>query len=88
MADDLRHSPETCRAVADEARKPWVGLKPCMPCPAGGIELERVRELLDFYGPNTMLLIGGSLLQARDRLTVETAVFAARVASYFEGKDG
>ncbi len=80
------YSPETCRAVADEARKPWAGLKPCIPCPAGGIALARVPELLDFYGPDTMLLIGGSLLQARERVTAETAAFAARVASYFEGK--
>jgi ribulose-bisphosphate carboxylase large chain len=46
--------------------------------------LERVPELLDFYGPDTLLLIGGSLLSARDRLTEEAAAFAARVAGHFE----
>ena len=46
--------------------------------------LERVPELLDYYGPDTLLLIGGSLLSARDRLTEEAAEFAARVAGHFE----
>jgi ribulose-bisphosphate carboxylase large chain len=44
--------------------------------------LARVPEILDFYGPDTMLLIGGSLLAARDRLTAETAAFTSRVAAH------
>jgi ribulose-bisphosphate carboxylase large chain len=80
------YTPETCKAIASEARRPWAGIKPSMPSPAGGMTLERVPELLDFYGPDTMLLIGGSLLSAGDRLTEEAAAFAARVARHFEGK--
>ena len=57
------------RAVADAARRDWCGLRPCLPCPAGGMTLDRVPEILDFYGPDTMLLIGGSLLSASDRLS-------------------
>ena len=41
--------------------------------------LARVPEILDFYGPQTMLLIGGSLLDAKARLTEETASFVAAV---------
>jgi ribulose-bisphosphate carboxylase large chain len=59
-------------------------IKPCLPAPAGGMTLDRVPELLDFYGPDTMLLIGGGLLSAKDRPTEEAAAFAARVASHFE----
>ncbi len=77
-------SPQTCKAIADAAREPWAGLKPCMPSPAGGMTLGRVPEILDFYGPDTMLLVGGSLLSAKDRLTQETAAFAKRVARHFE----
>jgi ribulose-bisphosphate carboxylase large chain len=80
------YTPGTCKAIAEAARVPWAGLKPCMPSPAGGMTLERVPELLDFYGPDTMLLIGGSLLSAKDRLTEEASAFAARVARHFEGK--
>ncbi len=60
-------------------------IKPCLPSPAGGMTLDRVPELLEFYGPDTMLLIGGSLLSAKDRLTEEAAAFAASVARRFEG---
>jgi ribulose-bisphosphate carboxylase large chain len=80
------YSPETCKAIADAARRPWRGLQPCMPCPAGGMTLDRVPEILDFYGPDTMLLIGGSLLSAKDRLTEATAAFVARVSCTFEDK--
>ncbi len=79
------YAPATCKAIADEARLPSPPLKPCMPSPAGGMTLARVPEILDFYGPDTMLLIGGSLLSAKERLTEEAAAFTARVARYFEG---
>ena len=59
-----------------------LGLRPALPVPAGGMALARVPEILDFYGPDTMLLIGGSLLAARERLTVETAAFTHRVAAH------
>ncbi len=78
------YSPQTCKAIADAAREPWAALKPCMPCPAGGMTLDRAPEILEFYGPDAMLLIGGSLLSARDRLTQEAAAFAKRVARHFE----
>jgi len=55
-----------CRRLADTLRAPWQGLSPAFPVPAGGIQLERIGELLDFYGPDTVLLIGGALLAAAD----------------------
>jgi ribulose-bisphosphate carboxylase large chain len=79
------YSPETCRAIAQAARRPWGDIKPCFPCPAGGMTLQRVDELLDFYGADTMFLIGGSLLAARERITDEAAAFQARVVRHFEG---
>ena len=51
---------------ADNARMPRDGQRPGLPVPAGGMTLQRVPELLDFYGPDAMLLIGGNLLLARD----------------------
>lgn len=77
------YSVETCRDLAEAARGEWGDLKPCVPTPAGGMSLERVPELLDFYGACTMLLIGGSLLAARERLTEEARIFASRVARHF-----
>jgi ribulose-bisphosphate carboxylase large chain len=69
------YSPETCRRLAEFAR-------PSVPVPAGGITLDRIPELLDFYGPDAMLLIGGSLLLARERLTEDTAAFTRAVAQH------
>jgi len=74
------YTAETCRRLAGNARAPWHGLKPSLPVPAGGMTLARVPEILDFYGADAMLLIGGSLLQARGRLTEETAAFTRAVA--------
>jgi ribulose-bisphosphate carboxylase large chain len=72
------YSPSICHELADNAR-------PALAVPAGGITLNRVTELLDFYGPDTMLLIGGNLLLARERITEESAAFARAVARH--GKD-
>jgi len=73
------YSPATCRAIAQAARGPMAGLGACVPVPAGGMTPERVPEMLDFYGPDTMLLIGGGLLQARERLAEATATFVRAV---------
>jgi ribulose-bisphosphate carboxylase large chain len=79
------YSPALCRQVARTARTEWHGLKPAVPVPAGGMTRERVPEMLDFYGTEVMLLIGGALLEARERLTQETAAFVAEVKGYRYG---
>jgi ribulose-bisphosphate carboxylase large chain len=76
------YSPETCRALAAAARRPWTDVKPCVPVPAGGMTLDRVDEILDFYGNDTMLLIGGNLLATGRRLAEATRAFTGRVAAH------
>ena len=71
------YSPATCRELVAHAR-------PALAVPAGGITLDRVAELLDFHGPDTMLLVGGNLLLARDRITQAAAEFAAAVARHHD----
>jgi ribulose-bisphosphate carboxylase large chain len=71
-----------CGALADGARAVWGTLRPAMPVPAGGMLLERVEELLTFYGPDTMLLIGGNLLIERDAILERTKAFVERVAAF------
>ncbi|MBI1208138.1 MAG: ribulose 1,5-bisphosphate carboxylase [Azospirillum sp.] len=73
------YSAPTCRGLADAARGAWAGITAAVPVPAGGMTLDRVPEMLDFYGPDVMLLIGGNLLAAGDRLTEATAAFTAAV---------
>ena len=43
---------------------------------------DRVREMLDFYGAEVMLLIGGALLEARENLREATSAFVAEVHRY------
>ena len=79
------YSPDRCRQLARAALSEWHGLKPAVPVPAGGMTTNRVGEMLDFYGSQVMLLIGGALLEARERLTEETAAFVAEVQRYRYG---
>jgi len=77
---------ETCQAITEAARGPLGRLRPAAPAPAGGLTLRRVAETLDFYGPDTMLLIGGDLLLAeRHELAGETAAFVRAVETFSFG---
>lgn len=79
-------SPETCRAIAGRALEAWAlgtaSLRATAPSPAGGMTLERVPELMEFYGRDAILLIGGSLLSARDGLADAAADFQRRVEAH------
>jgi ribulose-bisphosphate carboxylase large chain len=76
------YSPDTCRAIAAAALAPRGALRACVPVPAGGMTTDRVAEMLDFYGPDVMLLIGGALLEAGGRLREATAAFVDQVKRY------
>jgi ribulose-bisphosphate carboxylase large chain len=76
------YSEDMCRSLASHARHRDTVLRAALPVPAGGMTLQRVPEILDFYGSDTMLLIGGNLLQARERITEEAAAFARAVADH------
>jgi ribulose-bisphosphate carboxylase large chain len=79
------YSPETCRALARAALGPDRGLHATVPVPAGGMTTERVPEMLAFYGADVMLLVGGALLAARERLAEEAARFSRSVAEHAHG---
>ncbi|HUL95178.1 MAG TPA: RuBisCO large subunit C-terminal-like domain-containing protein [Usitatibacter sp.] len=73
------YSRATCLAIADSARGALEGARPALPVPAGGMSLDRVDEMLSDYGIDTMLLIGGGLLAAREALSQRTREFVERV---------
>jgi len=79
------YTPEQCRALAGAALAPWDDVKPTVPVPAGGMTADRVPEMLDFYGADVMLLIGGALLAAGPRLTEETRAFVDTVHAHGQG---
>ena len=71
------YSTDTCHRLAENARA-----ADSLPIPAGGMTLVRTTEILDFYGADTMLLIGGNLLAARERIAEEAERFARAVADH------
>jgi len=74
------YSRATCAAIAGNLRGALHGLRPALPVPAGGMSVERVPELVSEYGSDAMLLIGGSLLAARERLAERSLEFTEAVA--------
>lgn len=72
-------SPATCRAIADAALAHTPHHRPALPVPAGGMSLERVPEMLEFYGDDAMLLIGGNLLAAGEAMLERGRELAAAV---------
>ncbi len=68
-----------CRDLADRLRRPWAGIRRALPVPAGGMSVERVREMLGFYGTEVMLLVGGTLYRAGERLGERAREFVERV---------
>lgn len=74
---------DTCRAIAQRAREPLGGLAPILPVPAGGMRTERVGEMIEEFGTDVMLLIGGHLLAgattAGDSVLARATGFVERV---------
>lgn len=71
---------ETCLAIARAAREPWGEMRATLPVPAGGMSVERVPEMVAGYGNDTMLLIGGGLLSAGERLLEKSREFVQSVS--------
>jgi ribulose-bisphosphate carboxylase large chain len=73
------YPPSQCQQIAHNARAGWAGIRPALPVPAGGMSVERVPEIVREYGRDTVLLIGGSLLIARERLAERSREFVEAV---------
>lgn len=80
------YSAQTCERIAQAALAPEPGLAAIAPVPAGGMSVARVPEMLDFYGRDVMLLIGGNLLAEGDRLSEATASFVATVHQHSQAQ--
>jgi len=73
-------SREECLEIADATLKPMEGLRPAFPAPAGGMRLERVPELIETYGTDVILLIGGDLFRSEEGLEAASRTFLESVA--------
>ena len=80
----FNYAPEDCDAVCTKLTETQGALKPAFPCPAGGITFDRVAELAQIYGQDSVLLIGGSLQAYSSDIAAGTKAYQAKIAAYFQ----
>lgn len=54
-------SPEQCRDIRDRCLARLGAIAPIWPTPGGGMSLDRIPQMLAFYGTDVALLVGGAL---------------------------
>ncbi|NPV92652.1 MAG: ribulose 1,5-bisphosphate carboxylase large subunit [Firmicutes bacterium] len=79
-------SREECESIAAGTSVEMGAIKPIFPCPAGGMSLDRVPELLEVYGPDVIFLIGGGLFKHGPDLVENSRYFREMVERFAGGK--
>jgi ribulose-bisphosphate carboxylase large chain len=54
-------SEEECKQIARGCLDSMLEIKTIFPIPGGGMSLNKVPNIIDFYGSNLIILIGGDL---------------------------
>jgi len=65
-------SVEECQAINAGCTRPMGNMPSILPSPGGGMTLERIAQMREVYGPDLLLLIGGSLYAHSENL-IESA---------------
>jgi len=71
---------DQCLEITEKSREKLGSLKPMLVSPAGGMTLERIPEMIDMYGKDSALLIGGAL--SRGSLADNAAQMSEMVRAY------
>lgn len=71
---------DQCLDITEKSREKLGNLKPMLVSPAGGMTLERIPEMIDMYGKDSALLIGGAL--SRGSLADNAAQMSEMVRAY------
>ena len=71
---------DQCLEITFKSREKLGNLKPMLVSPAGGMTLERIPEMIDMYGNDCALLIGGAL--SRGSLANNAAQMSEMVRAY------
>ena len=72
-------SKDECLDIASNCRKQFKGIKSILPAPGGGMTTDRLPEMIDAYGKNFVLLIGGGLHRHSDDIKRNTEYFRKMV---------
>lgn len=70
-----------CDRINDRLRRPLGSIRPALPTPGGGVDADRAPYWAERYGPDVILLIGGSLYAQGDRVAA-----ARRLQDVVEGR--
>jgi len=68
-------SQEVCLSIARRAREPRSGLRAAFPSPGGGMNIDRIPELVRTYGSDFVALVGGGLHREGKTLVEASARF-------------
>lgn len=77
---------QDCTAIANSLRCTNGSWNNSFPCPAGGINMNRISEITNLYGVDTVFLIGGSLMQHSADLSHGTKTFMKKIKFLFNEK--
>ena len=69
---------EQCQNIAEGCRRPLGRFGSIFPAPAGGMKLEKIPEMRNRFGEDTMLLIGGNLMEQGSDLEIDAKMFLHR----------
>ena len=72
-------STENCRHIASETAAPWGHLRPIFPTAAGRISGDRIKEVVELYGKDLVIIVGGGLLATDQELTATCHAFMRQV---------
>ncbi len=81
-------SRDECLGIADGTAAPMGTIKPIFPTPAGGMRLARAREMIEIYGHQVILLIGGDLYRHGADLVTTGRKFREQVEHVMESYAG
>lgn len=72
-------SEQDCRQILLGATDPLGEIRPIFPAPAGGMSLQAIPQMMDLYGSDVVLLIGGDLHRHGENLIESSKLFLQKV---------
>jgi ribulose-bisphosphate carboxylase large chain len=70
---------EACAAISEALRCHFHGIRGAFPVPAGGISLSSIPDLREFFGPDTVFLVGSSLFSRSPDIRANAEYFLSIV---------
>jgi ribulose-bisphosphate carboxylase large chain len=71
-----------CLDLAEALRSPLGKLRSSFPSPAGGMSVDKVGEMVEIYGKDTVFLISGALIQYAPDMETSTRAFIRKINQY------